>query len=53
MKKLKCLDPEAFSEGLSHNFLREISVLNILKVGSNIGHKNIVTLVDFYFEVKK
>lgn len=44
MKKLKCSDGMALSEGLSHHILREVSILYKLK-----GHPNIVQLLDFQY----
>jgi cyclin-dependent kinase len=46
LKKLKCSEGGALThlEGLSHNLLREITVLEMLK-----NSPNFVQLVDFYF----
>jgi serine/threonine protein kinase len=44
LKKLKCSEGMALSEGLSHHILREVSILHKLK-----DHPNIVRLNDFQF----
>ena len=44
LKKLKCSEGMALSEGLSHHILREVSILSKLK-----SHPNIVQLLDFQY----